>query len=137
MRNLPFCFLFVSLAATLFLAANKHGRTEAAAATEPMLVHNVYFTLKDNSAEAKRKLVDACKKYLSKHPGTAFFAAGTLAEDLKRPINDRDFDVGLHLVFKDRASHDKYQDAPLHKQFIEENKENWKQVRVFDSVVEQ
>jgi hypothetical protein len=110
--------------------------SEAAAAANTMLAHNVYFSLKDNSPAAKKKLVDACKKYLSKHPGTVFFAAGVLAEDLKREVNDRDFDVGLHIVFDSQASHDKYQDAPLHKQFIEENKENWKKVRVFDSVVE-
>ncbi|HEY7158963.1 MAG TPA: Dabb family protein, partial [Gemmataceae bacterium] len=67
--------------------------------------------------------------------GEVFFAAGTLAEDLDRPVNDRDFDVGLHIVFKDKASHDKYQDAKRHKEFIEENKDNWKKVRVFDSVV--
>jgi len=103
---------------------------------EPMLVHMVYFSLKDNSPEARSKLVAACKKYLSKHPGTVHFSAGGLAEDLKRPVNDRDFDVSLHLVFKNRAAHDRYQDADLHKQFIDENKENWKKVRVFDSLVE-
>lgn len=109
----------------------------ADAAAEPMLAHIVYFTLKDKSPTAQLRLVAACKKYLSKHPGTVFFAAGTLAEDLNREVNDRDFDVGLHVIFKDRASHDKYQEAPLHVQFIEENKENWAKVRVFDSKVEQ
>ncbi len=108
-----------------------------AASAEPQLAHMVYFTLKDKSPEAKKKLVDACKKYLAKHPGTVFFAAGTLCEELDREVNDRAFDVGLHLVFKDKASHDKYQDAPLHLQFIEENKSNWEKVRVFDSVVGQ
>ena len=98
-----------------------------------MLAHNVFFALKDNSAESKKKLVDACKKYLSKHPGEVFFAAGTLNEELNRPVNDRDFDVGLHIVFKDKASHDKYQDAERHLKFIEENKELWAKVRVFDS----
>ena len=53
--------------------------------------------------------------------------------DLDRSVNDRDFDVGLHLVFKDRAAHDLYQNAPRHLQFIEENKATWKKVRVFDS----
>jgi len=40
-----------------------------------MLSHDVYFTLKDNSADAKKKLVAACKKYLTKHEGEVFFAA--------------------------------------------------------------
>ena len=51
-------------------------------------------------------------------------------------MNDRDFDVALHVVFDSKASHDKYQEAPRHKQFIEEQQKNWKQVRVFDSWVE-
>jgi len=117
--------------------AVQSGQSSAAVAPTPMIAHNVYFSLKDNSPAAKQKLVDACKKYLSKHPGTVFFAAGVLTEELNRPVNDRDFDVGLHLVFKDRAAHDKYQDDPQHIKFIEENKDNWKKVRVFDSDVSQ
>ena len=101
-----------------------------------MLSHDVYFSLKDNSPEAKRKLVAACKKYLSGHQGEVFFAAGTLAESLKREVNDVQFDVALHIVFKDMASHDKYQEAKRHQQFIDQNKDNWKKVRVFDSIVE-
>jgi hypothetical protein len=120
----------------VWLTWNTPERVEAAMAAEPMLVHNVYFGLKDNSAAAKQKLVEACKKYLAKHPGTVFFAAGTLAAELDRPVNDRDFDVALHIVFKDKAAHDKYQDAPLHKQFITENQASWQKVRVFDSLVE-
>ena len=111
------------------------GRAEAAKSEGTMLIHDVYFTLKDNSGDARQKLVDACKKYLSKHPGEVFFAVGTLAEDLKRPVNDRDFDVALHIVFKSREAHDKYQESERHQQFIKENKDNWKKVRVFDAVV--
>jgi Stress responsive A/B Barrel Domain len=101
-----------------------------------MLSHDVYFSLKDNSPAAKKKLVAACKKYLSGHEGEVFFAAGTLANELKREVNDLQFDVALHIVFKDTACHDKYQVAKKHEQFIEENKDNWKKVRVFDSMVE-
>ena len=102
---------------------------------EPMLAHNVYFALHDASDAAKAKLVGACKKYLSRHPGTVSFVCGTLATELARPVNDRAFDVGLHLVFQNQAAHDAYQAAPLHDQFIAECKDNWKNVRVFDSLV--
>ena len=101
-----------------------------------MLAHVVYFTLQDNSEEVTGRLVAACHKYLSGHEGTVFFAAGTLAHGLERPVNDLDFDVALHVVFTDREAHDRYQQDPRHLQFIEENKTNWKQVRVFDAVVE-
>ncbi|MCS7045484.1 MAG: Dabb family protein [Gemmataceae bacterium] len=100
-----------------------------------MLAHMVYFSLKEPTPQAKEKLVAACKKYLSDHPGTVFFAAGVLCEDLKRDVNDLDFDVALHLVFKDKAAHDAYQTAPRHEEFIKENRDSWKKVRVFDSYV--
>jgi hypothetical protein len=128
--------VLASGAAMAVFFAQRSERSHAADAAGPMIVHDVYFTLKDSTPENKKKLVDACKKYLSKHPGTVNFAAGTLAEDLKRPVNDRDWDVGLHVVFQDKASHDKYQDAELHLQFIKENKESWKKVRVFDTAAE-
>ena len=51
-------------------------------------------------------------------------------------MNDRDFDVALHVVFKDKAAHDEYQKTARHLKFIEENQANWKKVRVFDSGVE-
>jgi hypothetical protein len=104
--------------------------------SEPLLAHNVYFALSDNSQAAQAKLIAACKKYLSQHAGNVFFAVGNLAKDLCRPVNDRDFDVGLHIVFQSQADHDAYQVHPLHEQFVAENKSTWKKVRVFDSAVE-
>ena len=101
-----------------------------------MLAHMVYFTLTDSSPEAIDKLVRSCHEHLSGHVGTVFFAAGTLVEDLQRPVNDRDFHVALHVVFSTREAHDAYQRDERHLQFIEQNKDNWAQVRVFDSYVE-
>jgi len=98
-----------------------------------MLAHMVFFELKEDSPAAREKLVEACKKYLSGHEGTAHFSVGTIAEDMKRDVNDRDFDVALHVIFKDRAAHDRYMTHERHLKFIEECKENWKKVRVFDS----
>lgn len=109
----------------------------AGTAEEPkVLAHDVYFALNDPSAEAKAKLLVACRKYLTGHEGTVFFGAGTLAGEMNRPVNDRDYDVALHVYFRDKAAHDKYQEAPRHKQFIDEMQGNWKKVRVFDSWVD-
>jgi len=102
----------------------------------PALAHNVYFALHDSSPAAKATLVEACHKYLRDHPGVTFFAAGQIVASHIREVNVRDWDVGLHVVFKDQACHDLYQKADAHLQFIEENKENWKTVRVFDTYIE-
>lgn len=99
------------------------------------LAHNVFFTLKDGSPARIDALVRACHQYLKDHPGVVYFSAGTLVPELQRPVNDRDFHVALHVVFDGKASHDTYQTAATHLQFIAENKETWERVRVFDSYV--
>jgi hypothetical protein len=134
MKRFLASLVFAALVLTASVAVQ--GEEKPAASAGPMIVHDVYFSLKDASPEAKKKLVDGCKKYLTAHPGTVFFTAGVLATELKRPVNDVDFDVALHIVFTNKAAHDKYAVAERHLKFIEENKENWKKVRVFDSAVE-
>jgi Stress responsive A/B Barrel Domain len=127
--------LTLGLALAAFVVLKGRERTEAADDSGQVLAHTVFFSLKDNSAESKKKLVDACKKLLTEHPGEVYFAAGTLAEDMKGEFNDRDFDVALHMVFKDRAAFETYVKAKRHTQFVDENKDGWKKVRVFDSDV--
>jgi hypothetical protein len=102
-------------------------------AAGPLIGHMVYFKLKDATEENKKKLVEACKKYLADHDGVVFFSAGVVSDAFKRDVNDREWDVALHLVFTDKAAHDKYQDHPEHLKFIDENKAGWAKVRVFDS----
>jgi hypothetical protein len=106
------------------------------AAAAPLLAHDVYFELKDDTPATRAALVAACRKYLTGHEGAVSFAAGTIAEEMVRAVNDRGWDVALHISFKDKASHDAYQEAARHKQFIAEQQGNWKTVRVFDSWVE-
>jgi len=108
----------------------------SAQAEERMRAHDVFFSLKDNSPQAEKKLIAACKKYLTDHPGTVRFEVGVLADEMKRDVNDRDFDVALHLVFKSKAAHDQYSQSERHTKFLEETKDNWKKVRVFDSYLE-
>ena len=55
--------------------------------------------------------------------------------ELTREVNVQDWDVGLHVLFTDRAAHDAYQNDATHDKFIAEMKPNWAKVRVFDSLV--
>ena len=95
--------------------------------------HMVYFTLHDNSEANREQLLAGCKKYLMDHPGLVHFSIGTRAEEMQREVNDDGFHVCLNTVFNTKEDHDAYQVAPRHLQFIEEHKEMWAQVRVFDS----
>lgn len=131
----------LAFAALVAAAGYLHLSARATAAEDkdkagPALVHNVFFTLKESNAENRKKLVAACNKYLTKHEGEVYYAAGPIAEEFKRELNDKDFDVCLTIVFKDTKCHDTYQGHKRHLDFIAECKDMWKQVRVFDSFVE-
>jgi hypothetical protein len=132
MHRIPILGGLLAAAAVAMTATSGRPAT-GAAADGPQLAHMVYFKLKDNSGAARAKLVAACKLLLTGHEGTVFFATGNLAGDLRREVNDQNFDVSLHIVFANKAGHDKYQDHPRHLKFVEENKPNWEKVRVFDS----
>jgi len=126
-------FISIGLSAALLFASGSSVKADGPSAPGPMLSHVVFFELKDGSDAGKEKLAAACKKYLSGHPGTVYFSVGALAEDLKRDVNDRDFHVALHVVFKNKTAHDAYMTNEKHLKFIEEFQEGWKKVRVFDS----
>jgi hypothetical protein len=116
----------VALAGSMVVGATR-------AADGPHVAHMVYFKLKDSSGANRAKLAAACKLFLTGHEGAVSFAVGTLAGDLNGPFNDHDFDVSLHLVFVDKGALDKYHGSTRHDKFVEENKETWEKVRVFDS----
>jgi hypothetical protein len=101
-----------------------------------MIVHDVYFTLLDPTPANREALVQEGFTWLKSHPGMVEFSAGVRAGEMRRDVNDTSFDVSMHSVFTDKASHDAYQDtSPRHAQFVARNKANWAQVRVFDSLL--
>jgi hypothetical protein len=107
-----------------------------ARADEPAVGHMVFFELKEKSAENKKKLVDACYKYLKEHEGVLYFSAGERAEDIKEGPSAKDWDVALQIVFKNKKSLDTYAKHAQHLKFIAENKDNWKGVKVYDSLID-
>jgi hypothetical protein len=99
-----------------------------------MIVHDVYFTLLDPTPENREALVREGVTWLKGHRGMVAFSAGVRAGEMQRDVNVLDWDVSMHSVFEDKASHDAYQDdSSRHAQFVARNKASWKQVRVFDS----
>jgi quinol monooxygenase YgiN len=102
---------------------------------EPQLAHAVYFTLKDHSPKSREAFIASCEKYLTAHKGAVSFTIGTMAEDVKEPVSDREFDVALHVVFEDKAALAAYLKSERHDKFVAENKDHFAKVRVFDSYV--
>jgi hypothetical protein len=114
-------------------AATKAAPATGANGPSEPLAHIVFFTLAESNDGNRSKLIEACKKYLDKHDGVVYFGVGVNAPEYNREVNDRDYDVALHLVFESAKDQDAYQTHPRHVQFVEECQGLWKKVRVFDS----
>lgn len=126
--------LLIGLIPTFALVAIASAVALTKADSQPRQAHSVFFTLKDNSPEARAEFVKSCQKYLTGHEGTVSVSFGTIAEDVIEPnVSVRDFDVALLLVFENKEAGKKYLVAPRHKEFVEKNKEKFAKVRVFDS----
>jgi hypothetical protein len=99
----------------------------------PPLAHMVFFGLKDHSKASREAFVASCEKYLKGHKGTEYFSVGVIATDVEEPVSVKDWDVALHVVFHDKESKAAYLENARHKQFVDENREHFANVRVFDS----
>lgn len=98
-----------------------------------MLVHTVFFWLKEGSPAGERqRLTESCLQLLGKVPTVRRIWAGPPAKTPKRDVIDDSYDVGLTVVLDDLPAHDVYQEHPLHKEFIARHKEHWERVRIYD-----
>ncbi len=97
-----------------------------------MLIHSVYFWLKDEICEAKRQAFYEGLLGLSKIPTVEQLFVGTPANTEKRPVIDNSYTFGIIVVFKDIEAHNVYQEHSIHKNFLLEFSSYWNKVIVYD-----
>ena len=98
------------------------------------LVHHVYFWLKEPKNEAhKKQLIEGLNKLITvktikmSHIG---FPAGTENRD----VVDHSYSVSYMAMFDNQAGQDAYQIDPIHLKFVEDNKDLWSKVIVYDAI---
>ncbi len=131
MRHVLLSLALLALAATFALDV----AARMSSGADRPLAHMVFFGLKDHSKQSREKFIASCEKYLGEHPGTVYFSVGTIAEDedVQEPVSVKDFDVALHVVFENKAAKATYLKSERHQKFVDENRESFANVRVFDS----
>ena len=97
-----------------------------------MLVHSVYFWFKPDADPAVVAAFEAGLKRLSTIPDvvTAYF--GKPETTPKRAVVDDSYAWALVEVFADLAAHDRYQEHPIHQDFLREFSGSWQRVQVYD-----
>ena len=122
-----------ALASLSALPASAQANPRASAELPPIL-HMVYFWLKDPaSTEDKQKLIDGLQS-LRAIPQVHSLHIGVPANTLKRDVIDNSFDVSELMFFESVEAQDEYQLHPIHKKFIEDCANLWREVVVRDSI---
>ena len=98
-----------------------------------IFIHHVYFWLKNpDSKEDLQKLLDGLKK-LSAVKTIKSFHVGKPA-GTNREVIDSSYSISWMLIFENKANQDSYQVDPIHLKFVEECKDLWTKVVVYDSI---
>jgi len=99
-----------------------------------MLVHSVFFWLRDDIDEAKRLAFRKGLESLRAIPVVREMFVGVPANSPSRPVLVTDYDFGLTVIMEDMPAHDIYQEHPLHLAFLKEFSGCWNRVQVYDAV---
>ncbi len=122
------------LATSGTIAASAALSSFASKEEKPMLVHHVFFWLKNpGSSDDRNKLIEGLRT-LRKIESIRQFHIGIPADTEKRPVVDSSYSVSELMFFDDLAGQSLYQDHPLHKKFVEDCSSLWQKVVVYDSI---
>ncbi len=101
--------------------------------TSSKFVHIVNFWLKSDLTKEQILNFEKGLKSLKDIESITYFNIGTPA-NTHRPVIDRSYSYCLLTVFADETGHDVYQNHPIHLSFVENCKQYWEKVVVFDNV---
>lgn len=97
-----------------------------------MLVHSVYFWLKDGVSQDERSFFRAQLESLKDVSSAQAVHVGTAAAT-QREVVDSSYDFALTLIFEDLSAHDKYQVDPAHKAFLENCSSMFDRILIYDA----
>ena len=117
------------------LAAGAALATSASAAPDaPMLLHQVFFWLKNPGDKADRDKLIAGLKALKAIDVIQQLHVGAPASTEKRDVIDNSYDVSELMVFKSVEDQKRYRDHPLLQKFVADCSHLWSKVVVYDSM---
>lgn len=107
---------------------------EAKAPATGVIVHSVYFWLKDTATEKDvATLVEDCKTMLGSMKCVQRVEAGTPLGKGRGAV-DGSYSAVVVVVFADQAAYDTYLPHPTHQALVKKHKALWKKVVVYDFV---
>lgn len=150
MKNLFFLIVLLSLSACTDAElqtkltdmekelADTKAQLEAATNAEPWqpgMVHSVFFWLKEDlSDEDKASFLKGCQSLATIETVKACYI-GPPSSTEARDVVDNSYGMALLVHFDDIEGQNAYQTDPIHLKFIEDHKDKWTKVVVYDNDV--
>ncbi len=97
-----------------------------------MLVHTVYFWLKEGLSDEQLADFRTRLAKLGAIDAVEAFYWGTPAATADRSVIDKSFDYSITVVVRDVAAHDRYQEDPVHRDFVEHCAPRFERIVVYD-----
>lgn len=97
-----------------------------------MLVHSVFFWLVEGATAQDHKMFENELATLKNIGSAEAVYVGTVAVT-DRPVIDRSYDYALTVIFKDIEAHDRYQEDPIHKDFLKNCSSLFGKVLIYDA----
>jgi len=101
---------------------------------EGPLVHHVFFWMANPASAADREKLLLGLRSLAKIDTIRSMRIGVPAATPARDVVDASYHFSLLLTFDDVHGHENYQSHPVHTQFVNNHKDLWARVVVYDSV---
>ncbi len=116
-------------------ANTKLATSEAANAEQPELIHSVFFWLKKDLSEAEEAAFLEGVNTLRGITSVKDCYIGPPAPTEARGVVDNTFSYALIAHFKEEAGQAAYQVDPTHLKFVEDHKDKWTKVVVYDNLM--
>ena len=125
---------WMGLIAMLGLSSTSELIAATATGKKKQVIHHVFFWLKDPTRQADADKLIAGLKTLKDIPEIRELRIGIPATTEKRPVVDSSYSVSELMVSDSIEDQARYQDHPIHQQFIKSCGELWDRVVVYDSI---
>jgi hypothetical protein len=100
----------------------------------PPMIHHVFFWLNNPGSKADRDRLIAGLSTLRAIEVVQQLHIGVPASTEKREVVDNSYDVSELMVFASVEDQKRYQDHPLHLQFVKDCAHLWRKVVVYDAI---
>lgn len=98
-----------------------------------MIAHHVLFWLKADTTDEQKASFRKSLQTLQDIEVVKNLHIGTPVPSISRPVVDTTYTFSLVVFFEDLAAHDIYQEHPLHKAFLDENRVYFDRVIIYDA----